>query len=73
MSFKSAMCLIVQQESYDSYFGSKVSDLLLHHGFLVVRLHHIQLRLLGVQLSLSLLKIHVSYGQAVLLHCQVRL
>lgn len=51
----------------------KGDDLLLRHGFLVVGLHHVQLRLLGVQLSLSLLEICVGYGQTVLLHCQVGL
>lgn len=52
---------------------SALRDLLLHHGFLVVGLHHIQLCLLGIQLSLSLLEIRVGYGQTVLLHCQVGL
>lgn len=52
---------------------SKAVDLFLHHGLLILRLYHIQFCLLGIQLSLSLLKVHISYGQTILLHCQVSL
>lgn len=51
----------------------KAVDLFLHHGLFIFRLYHVQLGLLGIQLSLSLLKVHISYGQTILLHRQVSL
>lgn len=47
--------------------------LFLHKGFLILRLHHIQLGLLLVQLGLSFLQVHISDGQPAFLHHEISL
>lgn len=60
-------------EECDSPSQARGSHLLFGHGLFVLRLHHIKLRLLVIQLPLGLLQVLHGQDVAILLHHQVGL